>query len=56
VYSVTPAGVEKVVYAFQAGTDGYLPMSGLINVGGTLYGTTRNGGTSGLGTVFAVTP
>jgi uncharacterized repeat protein (TIGR03803 family) len=54
-------GVEKVVYAFQGGSDGESPASGLINVGGTLYGTTRFGGGtgcggSGCGTAFAITP
>jgi uncharacterized repeat protein (TIGR03803 family) len=65
VFKVTPAGVETVVYSFQGGSsDGWFPTAALIDVGGTLYGTTQYGGTgnspecgtSGCGTVFAVTP
>jgi len=47
VYSVTPAGVEKVLYAFKDGSDGNDPRSGLINVNGMLYGTTSGGGQVG---------
>ena len=54
-------GAESIVYDFQAGTDGSYPQSDLINVGGTLFGTTVYGGSSGscdlgsgnCGTVFA---
>ncbi len=53
----------KVVYSFGGGSDGSNPYAGLIDVGGTLYGTTFAGGsypcdfskTSGCGTVFSVT-
>jgi uncharacterized repeat protein (TIGR03803 family) len=53
-----------VVYSFKGGSNGALPYSGLINVVGTLYGTTtKYGGSSnvtagpgGCGTVFSVTP
>jgi uncharacterized repeat protein (TIGR03803 family) len=57
VFSVTTSGVEKVVYGFQGGNDGEAPEAGLVNVKGTLYGTTYEGGevgNSGLGTVFAI--
>jgi uncharacterized repeat protein (TIGR03803 family) len=37
-----------------AGSDGAFPEAGLIDVAGTLYGTTYQGGTSGAGTVFKV--
>jgi uncharacterized repeat protein (TIGR03803 family) len=47
VYSITPAGVEKVLYAFQDGSDGNNPQSGLIDVNGMLYGTTSGGGQAG---------
>ncbi len=62
VFSVEPTtGAETVVYSFcsQGGTnctDGDYPYAGLINVGGTLYGTTYNGGANGYGTVFSVNP
>jgi uncharacterized repeat protein (TIGR03803 family) len=38
----------------DANSDGALPFGGLILSDGTLYGTTRHGGTSGNGTVFAI--
>jgi uncharacterized repeat protein (TIGR03803 family) len=50
-------GTEKVVYSFQVTpSDGSGPGASLINVGGTLYGTTSTGGDSGNGTVFAFDP
>ena len=57
VFKVTPAGVETVLYSFGTGTDGQYPRAGLIqDASGNLYGTTFEGGTNGLGTVFKVTP
>jgi len=50
------AATENVVYSFKGGSDGANPQAGLINVNGTIYGTTMNGGTSGMGTVFSITP
>src|ERR1700733_4851627 len=62
------AATESVVYAFKGGTDGAAPTSNLLNVKGTLYGTTQYGGgatqvcpangniQSGCGIVFAVSP
>jgi uncharacterized repeat protein (TIGR03803 family) len=55
VYSMTPAGVENVVYRFQGGADGANPQSALAIVNGVLYGTTNGGGTNGNGTVYSVT-
>ncbi len=55
VFSITPAGVEQVIYSFGGGSDGAYPEAGLVNVGGTLYGTTHGGGQHKRGTVFAVT-
>ena len=56
VFSVTTAGKEKVLYSFGGrSADGANPYAGLINVNGTLYGTTAAGGTYGSGTVFALT-
>jgi uncharacterized repeat protein (TIGR03803 family) len=55
VFSITTSGKERVLYSFGAtDTDGALPRAGLINVNGTLYGTTELGGTSGRGTVFSL--
>jgi uncharacterized repeat protein (TIGR03803 family) len=56
VFSITPSGTEKVLHSFGSGTDGIFPAASLIDVGGTLYGTTRFGGTSGNGMVFALSP
>jgi uncharacterized repeat protein (TIGR03803 family) len=57
VFSITTSGAETVLYSFKGGSgDGEDPEAGLINVKGTLYGTTyEGGGAAGGGTVFAVT-
>ena len=56
---------ERVLHSFQGNMDGAMPLAGLINVHGTLYGTTYYGGTGacsndlpgpGCGTVFALSP
>ena len=36
--------------------DGELPVASLVNLKGTLYGTTAQGGANGSGTVYAITP
>lgn len=56
VYSLNPAtGVEKVLHSFNNdGTDATLPISGVIDVKGTLYGTTFMGGANNAGAVFSV--
>jgi uncharacterized repeat protein (TIGR03803 family) len=56
VFSInTRTGEEAVLYAFQNnGADGDSPVAGVIDVHGTLYGTTLVGGTSNDGTVFSV--
>jgi uncharacterized repeat protein (TIGR03803 family) len=57
VFSVTTGGKEQLLHTFGgSSSDGYYPSSNLINVNGTLYGTTANGGTHGAGTVYAITP
>jgi uncharacterized repeat protein (TIGR03803 family) len=55
VFSVTTTGAEKVLYSFGGGPDGATPTGNLINVNGTMYGTTTGGGANGYGTVFSVT-
>ena len=48
---------EKVLYSFQGGNDGSLPLAGLVfDQLGDLYGATTDGGTGGGGTVFKLTP
>lgn len=57
VFKVTPAGTETVLYSFGAGSDGQHPYAGVIQGSdGNFYGTTYQGGTSGLGTVYKITP
>ena len=55
IYSITTDGVERVVYRFAGGSDGESPAGALIDVNGTLYGTTAGGGAHGTGTVFSIT-
>ena len=55
VFSITPSGTEKVLYSFRGSPDGYGP-GRLIELKGTLYGTTGAGGTYNDGTVFSITP
>jgi uncharacterized repeat protein (TIGR03803 family) len=63
VFSISPAGVEKVLYSFQGRysgkyVDGNGPLSGLIRLNDMLYGTTYGGGygtcPDGCGTVYRV--
>jgi uncharacterized repeat protein (TIGR03803 family) len=55
IFSVTTSGKEKVLYSFTGGADGSHPNGSLINVNGTLYGTTSLGGADGDGTLFSIT-
>ncbi len=58
VFKVSTSGREHVIHRFNRGlngTDGVYPLASLIVMNGTLYGTTRNGGADGGGTVFKVT-
>jgi uncharacterized repeat protein (TIGR03803 family) len=57
--AVADAATVTVLYAFQNnGRDGFTPVAELIDVNGTLYGTTSAGGTgrcqNGCGTLFSV--
>lgn len=57
VFSITPSGTETVLHSFGGSSgDGTNPYGGLVNVNGTLYGTTEHGGTNGSGTVFSLKP
>jgi len=55
VFSITHGGTETVLHSFR-GRDGSDPEGGLIDVSGTLYGTTQFGGKYDGGTVFSITP
>lgn len=60
VFKVTPAGTLTALYSFcsqAACADGSDPLAGLIQGSdGNFYGTTFQGGVTGHGTVFKVTP
>lgn len=51
-----PSPSNPTIYLFQGQPDGALPYDALVNVNGTLYGTTSAGGTSNQGSVFSITP
>ena len=55
VFKVQPDGTGfGIIYSFTNGSDGSGPAAGLIVSGNTLYGTAKNGGSGGHGTVFKV--
>ncbi|HET9407905.1 MAG TPA: choice-of-anchor tandem repeat GloVer-containing protein [Candidatus Sulfotelmatobacter sp.] len=59
--STAAAQTERILHSFTGGSDGLFPESGMIFDGkGNLYGTTAgggaNGGCSGCGTVFKLSP
>jgi uncharacterized repeat protein (TIGR03803 family) len=60
VFQLTVSGKYRVLHSFQGplsgGEDGAGPYGPLAAVNGTLYGATINGGTSGGGTVYSITP
>jgi uncharacterized repeat protein (TIGR03803 family) len=56
VFSITRSGKETVLHSFGGTGDGAYSSASLLNVQGTLYGTTVNGGTNGDGTVFSLKP
>jgi len=62
VFSIDPKSrTETVIHSFQNnGTDGFNPEAGLVDLDGTLYGTTFAGGTQcgpqGCGTIYALNP
>jgi uncharacterized repeat protein (TIGR03803 family) len=45
-----------VLHTFKGGDDGSAPRGAVLNIGGTIYGTTSSGGTCHCGTVFKVLP
>jgi uncharacterized repeat protein (TIGR03803 family) len=57
VFKVTLSGTETVLYSFAGGSDGDHPYGGVVQgTDGNFYGTTYQGGASGNGTVFKITP
>jgi uncharacterized repeat protein (TIGR03803 family) len=55
IFSITAAGSETMLYSFLP-KDGAAPVSGLMDVDGTLYGTTPTGGAYDEGTVYSLSP
>ena len=56
VFEITTSGVEKVLYSFKGKPDGASPNGGLVFENNKLYGTTADGGTTGLGTALRWAP
>ena len=58
VFKLTLSGTETLLYSFAGGSsDGAAPEAGVIQGSdGNFYGSTLQGGASGLGTVFRLTP
>ena len=60
VFKLTPSGVLTTLHSFCSLAncdDGIWPYAGLVRANsGLLYGTTLDGGTYGVGTVFQITP
>ncbi len=57
IFKVSTTGTERVLYRFTGvAPDGANPYASLVSVNGTLYGTTHQGGKSGNGIVFKLTP
>jgi len=55
VFKIDSSGTESVIYSFAGYPDGANPYAGLVmDNSGNLYGTTENGGTSRLGTIFKI--
>jgi uncharacterized repeat protein (TIGR03803 family) len=53
---IPSTGTYTVLYAFQDGADGYVPLIGAAGPDGTLYGVTQDGGAGNHGALFALTP
>lgn len=60
MYSVTTTGSEAVLHRFAQRSAGVNPWAAVLEVKGTLYGTTLTGGSGcsgvGCGVVFALSP
>lgn len=57
VFRLAADGTFTLLHSFGGTNDGQGgPRGGLVDVGGTLYGVTQNGGAAGLGSIFTVTP
>ncbi|HET6275964.1 MAG TPA: choice-of-anchor tandem repeat GloVer-containing protein [Candidatus Cybelea sp.] len=56
IFKVSNAGKEQVVYSFKGQPlDGSTPRDSLVEVKGSLYGTTYDGGKNSMGSIFETT-
>ena len=56
VFKMTTNGTLSTLYSFTGGSDGDMPVGGLVQgADGNFYGTTQWGGTNDSGTVFKIT-
>ena len=51
----SPTATYTIIYTFKGGSDGSAPKAQLVDVNGTLFGTTSSGGTTFDGTVYSIT-
>jgi uncharacterized repeat protein (TIGR03803 family) len=57
VFEIAAGGTETMLYSFTGGSDGGVPLGGLIaDKSGNLYGTTSAGGADNAGTIFKIAP
>jgi uncharacterized repeat protein (TIGR03803 family) len=57
VFELTPSGKLTILWNFTGGNDGQSPYSGPIEgTDGNFYGTTYQGGTNTVGTIYQLTP
>src|ERR1700678_1399885 len=54
VFSITTGGKFKLLHSFGKDEDGFFPEAAMLDVDGTLYGTTSLGGQYNRGTVFTI--
>ena len=57
IFRLSPDGMFTNLYIFSSGDDGGFPVAGLVQGNDVnFYGSTEDGGTSQLGTIFSITP
>jgi uncharacterized repeat protein (TIGR03803 family) len=52
LFRITSAGVQTMLYSFAGGTDGINPSALILGADGIFHGTSLDGGSSNLGTVY----
>jgi uncharacterized repeat protein (TIGR03803 family) len=57
MFKISSAGTLTTLYSFPFGLDNLYPYAGLVQGSdGNFYGTTQNGGTNGVGSVYKISP